>query len=203
MAQLNLRGMNYEAYAALQTKDVNTMYFITDKNCIYVRGEMYGGRIEMVDATPATPEVGIVYIDRATLESKRWNGAAWDVLSKGYTATLTDGADDTVLPTAKAVATYVTNKVAGVVGGSGTFVTQIEATGNGGLMVSKGDDTSEVALTNMVYSPTWDQSTMQLTLPVVGGTALTLDLSKDLVVTNGKYNNDTQEIWLTIAEDGT
>lgn len=203
MGKLNLQGISFDAYKALDTKDNDTMYFITDKHCIYVRGALYSGRIEMVSQNPTSPEIGVVYIDTTTLEAKSWTGTGWNVLSKGFTTVISDTSDDTLIPTSKAVATYVTNKVAGVVGGSGTFVTAVSATGNGELKVDKGDVSNNVPLTNMVYSPTWNQSTKQLTLPVVGGTTLTLDLSKDLVVTNGKYNNDTQEIWLTIAEDGT
>lgn len=203
MSKLNLQGISFDAYKALTTKDANTMYFITDQHCIYVRGALYSGRIETVSQTPTSPEIGVVYIDTTTLETKSWTGTGWNVLGKGFTTTITDSSDDSLLPTGKAVATYVTNKIAGVVGGSGTFVTAVTATGSGGLNVDKGDDSTVVPLTNMVYSPTWNQETKQLTLPVVGGTTLTLDLSKDLVVTNGKYNADTQEVWLTIAEDGT
>lgn len=187
----------------LETKDQDTMYFIQDKNCIYVKEKLYGGRIELVDTDPEAPESGVVYINKTTLECKFYNDKTPVVIAKGFTTTITDGADDNLLPTAKAVASYVTQKVADAVGGSGTFVTEISATGNGNLSVSKGEKQSSVPLTNMVYSPTWQQETMQLTLPIVGGSSLVIDLSKDLVVTAGKYVTDSNEIWLTIAEDKT
>lgn len=179
------------------------MYFIQDKNCIYVKEKLYGGRIELVDADPESPEAGVVYINKSTLECKFYNEDAPVVIAKGFTTTISDSPDDNLLPTAKAVASYVTKKVSDAVGGSGTFVTEITATGDGTLSVSKGEHQSSVPLTNMVCNPTWQQETMQLTLPVVGGSSLVIDLSKDLVVTAGKYVEDSNEIWLTIAEDKT
>lgn len=201
MALLKLHGINFSDQQALEVKDTNTMYFIQDKNCIYVKEKLYGGRIELVDTDPESPESGVVYINRSTLECKFYNQETPVVIAKGFTTTISDSPNDNLLPTAKAVSDFVTKKIADISGGSGVFVTEITATGDGNLSISKGSKKSTVPLTNMVLNPQWQQETMQLTLPIVGGESLVIDLSKDLVVTAGKYVEDSNEIWLTIAED--
>lgn len=200
---INLYSLNSEAYAALSEYDPKTLYFISDKNCIYVRGKLYGGRFDLVTSFPADPETGVLYINKTSTEAKIWNGANWDVVAKGFTVAMSDSSDDSLLPTAKAVATYVSNKIADVTGGSGVFVTDISASGNGTITINKGENLNNVTLTNMVYSPTWDNSTRTLTLPIAGGTTLSVALGRDLVVKAGKYNSGTKEIWLSIAADGS
>ena len=53
----------------------------------------------------------------------------------------------------------------------------------------------------MTYAPTYDETTRKLTIPIVGSSALEINFAKDTAVTAGKYNEDTNEIWLTLAED--
>lgn len=197
----NLKKINWSDYEALSPKDSETLYFVPDKNSIYVRDILFGGRHEFVTQDPTYPESGVLYINKTTFEAKIWDGTNWNITSKGYTTVIGDAPDDTVLPTSKAVADFVETKISDIVGDSSSFVTSITATNNGTLNVTKGKDTTTVHLTNTVCNPTWNQQTKQLTLPIVGGTEISIDLSKDLVVTAGKYNSDTSEIWLTIAVD--
>ena len=203
MGKLNLENISWASQNALQTKDADTLYFISDKNVIYARGAAYGTRTEVIPTDPVYPEMGVVYINTTTLESKIWNGTGYTPLSLGFTTTVSDDATNNILPTAKAVADFVDGKIAGVVGGNGTFVTSITANGNGGVTVAKGTESTDVTLTNTVYSPVWDSTLRKLTLPVAGGKSLEVDLSRDLVVKAGKYNDATDEIWLSIAEDGS
>lgn len=86
------------------------MYFIQDKNCIYVKEKLYGGRIELVDTDPESPESGVVYINRSTLECKFYNQETPVVIAKGFTTTISDSPNDNLLPTAKAVSDFVKKK---------------------------------------------------------------------------------------------
>lgn len=203
MSKLVLQNMTWDEYKALATKDAETMYFISDLHCIYVRNTLYSGRYEIVSVDPTSPEMGVVYINSSTLEAKVYTGSGWNTISKGFTTTISDSSDNSVMPTAKAVATYVSDKIASVAGGSGIFVSSISVNNDGTMTINKGDDSSTVPMTNMVYNPSYDTDKKQLNLPVAGGSTLTIDLSKDLVVTAGKYNESTSEIWLTLAKDGT
>lgn len=203
MGKLILQNTTWNEYQSLVTKDPNTMYFISDLHCIYIRNTLYSGRHEIVSADPASPEMGVVYINSSTLEAKVYTGSGYNIISKGFVTKISDSADNSVMPTAKAVADYVSDRIASVAGGSGIFVSSIAVNDNGTMTVSKGDESSTVTITNMVYNPSYNSETKQLNLPVAGGSTLTIDLSKDLVVTAGKYNEDTSEIWLTLSKDKT
>ena len=85
MALLKLHGINFEDQQLLETKDQDTMYFIQDKNCIYVKEKLYGGRIELVDTDPESPESGVVYINRSTLECKFYNCLLYTSYIYNYT----------------------------------------------------------------------------------------------------------------------
>lgn len=203
VAKLILQNITWDEYKALQIKDQNTMQFISDLHCIYIRNTLYSGRHEIVSADPTSPEMGVVYINSSTLEAKVYTGSGQNVISKGFTTKISDNIDHSVMPTAKAVADFVSDRIASVAGGSGVFVSSISVNENGTMTVNKGTESSTVTMTNMVYNPSYNASTKQLKLPVAGGSTLTIDLSKDLVVTAGKYNDATSEIWLTLSEDKT
>ena len=50
-----------------------------------------------------------------------------------------------------------------------------------------------------VQNPTYEASTRTITLPIVGGSDLVINLGKDLVVESGVYDADTQAIKLTLT----
>lgn len=201
MSKLILQNTTWNEYKSIQIKDPNTMYFISDLHCIYIRNTLYSGRHEIVSTDPTNPEMGVVYINSSTLEAKVYTDSGYNTISKGFVTKISDSVDNSVMPTAKAVADYVSDKIASVAGGSGIFVSSIAVNDNGTMTVNKGNESSTVTMTNMVYNPSYNSETKQLSLPVAGGSTLTIDLSKDLVVTAGKYNEDTSEIWLTLSED--
>ena len=59
----------------------------------------------------------------------------------------------------------------------------------------------DVVLTGVVNNPTWNTETRQLTLPVVGGQAVQVNIGKDIFLESGRYDSDTKEIVLVLNDD--
>ena len=202
MGKLNLEKISVSEYkkkVSVSEIDLKTIYWLDD-GTIYVGNNLYGGKVEIIESDPTFPEMNTIYVDKNTLQLKTFNGVSYDVISKGYTISLENTSSDDLVPTAKAVASYVQNKIQEIVE-SGIGVTSISYVENGELSVTKGGETSTIPLNGMTYAPTYDETTRKLTIPIVGSSALEINFAKDTAVTAGKYNEDTNEIWLTLAED--
>lgn len=204
MGKLNLEKISvsdYKQKVSASEIDLRTIYWL-DNGTIYVGNNLYGGKVEIIETDPDYPEMNTIYVDKNTLSMKIYNGVAFDTISKGYTISVTDTSTDELVPTAKAVASYVKNKIQEIAE-SGHGVTSISYVENGELSITKDGEESTIPLNGMTYSPTYDETTRKLTIPIVGSSALEINFAKDTAVTAGKYNEDTNEIWLTLAEDKT
>ena len=200
--KLILKSISWADYSSLvnnNTLDPKTLYFINDKGQIYTHGKLYGGKWEFYSTLPLYPELNTLYISNTDLSTKIWDGTNWHVVSKGYTLSIGHSSDDTLIPTAKAVYDFVTSYTPG--GGGGVSSISWNST-NEQIEYEIGDATRTVPLTGLAHDPSYDQSTRTLTIPVVGGSAVSVQL-EDSVVTAGKYNAATNEIWLSIADDGS
>lgn len=204
MGKLNLEKISVSEYkrkVSASEIDLRTIYWLND-GTIYVGNNLYGGKVEVIEQDPDYPEMNTIYVDKNTLSMKIYNGVAFDTINKGYTILVEDTSTDELVPTAKAVASYVQNKIQAIAE-SGIGVTSISYVGDGELSVTKDGASSNIALNGMTYSPTYDETARKLTIPIVGSSALEINFAKDTAVTAGKYNEDTNEIWLTLAEDKT
>ena len=202
MGKLSLEKISVSEYkkkVSVSEIDLKTIYWLDD-GTIYVGNNLYGGKVEIIESDPTFPEMNTIYVDKNTLQLKTFNGVSYDVISKGYTISLENTSSDDLVPTAKAVASYVQNKIQEVIE-SDSGITSISYLENGELSVTKDGETSTIPLNGMTYSPTYDEITRKLTIPIVGSSALEINFAKDTAVTAGKYNEDTNEIWLTLAED--
>ena len=204
MGKLNLEKISVAAYkekVTSSTVDTRTIYWLDD-GTIYVGNNLYGGKVEIIESDPTFPEMNTIYVDKNTLQLKTFNGVSYDVISKGYTISLENISSDDLVPTAKAVASYIQNKL-NEYNEAGHGVTSLSYVSNGELSMTKDGVDSTIALNGMTYAPTYDEITRKLTIPIVGSSALEINFAKDTAVTAGKYNEDTNEIWLTLAEDKT
>lgn len=188
-------------YQALTTKDTNTLYFLTDTLQIYKGTEEYTKSAKLVSSLPTSGQVqGVVYVNTTDFTLHIWNGAEFVKLNKAYATAIPDNPTDDTVPTSKAVATYVTNKIADVVGGVGTFVTDVSYTpATGTLSVAKGGEPVNTVLTGVVHQPTYDATTRTIKLPVFGGDELVIALGKDAFVQSGSYNADDKTIELVLT----
>ena len=204
MGKLSLEKISVSEYkkkVSASEIDLRTIYWLDD-GTIYTGNNLYGGKVEIIESDPTFPEMNTIYVDKNTLQLKTFNGVSYDVISKGYTISLENTSSDDLVPTAKAVASYVQNKIQEVIE-SDSGITSISYLENGELSVTKDGETSTIPLNGMTYAPSYDEVTRKLTIPIVGDSALEINFAKDTAVTAGKYNEDTNEIWLTLAEDKT
>lgn len=188
-------------FETLTTKDSNTLYFLTDTLQIFRGPEEYTKSAKLVSTLPTTGQVqGVVYINTTDFSAHIYNGAEYIQINKTYATTISDAPTDDTVPTTKAVATYVTNKIADVVGGVGTFVTDVTYTASSGtISVAKGGEPVDTVLTGVVNNPTYDSLTRTITLPVFGGDSLVIALGKDAFVESGSYNSETKIIDLVLT----
>lgn len=188
-------------YETLTTKDSNTLYFLTDTLQIFKGSEEYTKSAKLVSALPTTGQVqGVIYVNTTDFSMHIYNGAEFVQLNKTYATAIPANPDDNSVPTTKAVATYVTNKIADVVGGVGTFVTDVEyIPASGTLSVAKGGEPVNTVLAGVVNNPTYVAETRTITLPVFGGDSLVIELGKDAFVESGSYNSEDKTIDLVLT----
>lgn len=199
MAEVKFQYGTKASFEALGVKDVDTLYFLTDTLQIFKGAQEYTKSCKLVSSLPGSGQVqGIIYIRSTDFTLHIWNGSEFVQINRPVVTAIPASATDDNIPTTKAVADYVTSKVAEVVGGKGVFVTDVTYS-NGVLSVAKGDEPVATTLTGVVHEPTYDSDTRTIKLPVFGGDELVINLGKDLVVESGTYNDEENQIELTIT----
>lgn len=189
-------------YQAMTSKDADVLYFLTDTLQIFKGSSEYTKSCKLVSSLPSTTDgiQGIIYINTTDYTLHVFNGTSFVQITKGYATSIPASPTNNDVPTTKAVADYVTNKIADVTGGVGVFVTDVTYTpSTGTLAVAKGADPVNTVLTGVVNNPTYDSTTRKITLPVFGGDSLVIELGKDAFVESGSYNADTKTIDLLLT----
>ena len=189
-------------YDAMQTKDNDTLYFLTDTLQIYKGATEYTKSCKLVNTLPESNQVqGIIYFRLKDFTAHVYNGTEFIQLNKANVTTIpTTGATDDNVPTTKAVADYVNARITDVEGKEGLFVTDVTYS-NGVLKVSKNGEPVPTTLTGVVHEPTYEAENRIIRLPVFGGDELVINLGRDLVVKSGKYNAEKKTIDLTLTSD--
>lgn len=205
MAKVNFISTTLAKFQALQTKDANSLYFVEDAKRIYKGNVDVTESLKVVTSFDTTPGDDIVegklYVNASTFEVRIKNGSDWVILTPGYISTESQfvEANSGKLATIGATKAYITTAISKITNGT-AFVKGItfdKATGK--LMVDKGDTTATgVELTGIAHDPTYDSTQLKLTIPVIGGDDVVVNIPKDKFVTAGTYNAETQNIELTI-----
>lgn len=154
-------------YKALDSKSENTLYFITDAKRICKGSSDITACVAVVDSTlhPADAVAGMLYVNKTDFTCQiTIDNENWIVTSPGY---LTDGAE-----WAKA--------------DSGKFATI-------GLIKKGIEEAITDAKVGVAHDPTYDASTLTITIPVIGKDDLVIQIPKDKFVTSGKYYKDYPE----------
>lgn len=113
MALVKFVHTDAAGYAGIQTKDADTLYFVSDLRTIY-RGDVeYGLDIVKVsggfDAIP-TKDLNTLYFDETTKEMRIYTGASqYDVVSPAVAQTITSNAN--TVPSTKAVYDYIAEQI--------------------------------------------------------------------------------------------
>lgn len=90
------------------SREANSFYLCTDTRELYFGADLYTEPVRFyTDTKPAAPAQGVLYIEEATGAAEVWNGTAWKPVLKGYATSIGDSADDSTVPTSKAVKDYV------------------------------------------------------------------------------------------------
>lgn len=205
MAKVNFISTTLSKYTALESKDTNTLYFIEDATRIYKGETDITQSLKVVSLFDVAPGEDIfdnkIYMNLTTFEVRVKNGASWSILSPGYISTSNQfiDANSSKLATVGAIKAYITKTISDITGGT-AFVKDITFDSTtGSLKVDKGGETAtSLPLTGVAHSPKYDASKLKLTIPVVGGSDIVVDIPKDKFVTAGTYNSETQNIELTI-----
>lgn len=192
------------AYDALQAKDENKLYFCTDSGKIYKGTVDFSNSVVFAATKPEKPVVGKVYVLADTNTVEVYNGTAWTVVSYPTSTTISEASTNVQVASAKAVFDFVTEKIAEVTGGANVVTAVAEGTDAGTFTYTTGDNQSHtVTLNGLAKKPTWDTTTRTLTIPVVGGDDVVVEIGKDIFVDpegDNSYHADTQEIWLTLND---
>lgn len=197
-----MKGLK-EDYVALESYNESTLYFCEDSGEMFLGDEPYNkGFRTYTDTLPAVPAEDTLYFNTTTGVGSYYNGSAWQVAIRATVTSITSSADDNTVPTAKAVKDYVDAEIAGVTGGSAVVKdVSLSETDTGVLDVTYGDNTVEnVELTGVAVNPTYNDSTLVLTIPVVGGNPLVVNLPKDNFIHDGYYDAATEEIVLVLND---
>lgn len=200
MAEVNFAYGTKARFDALDVRDNDTLYFLTDTLQFYKGNQEYGKSAKIVSVLPEANQVqGVIYFRMTDYTMHIWNGTEFLQLNKKTVTQIpADGATNDDMPTTKAVADYVQAKIEQVEGKKGLYVSDVTYS-DGVISVSKNDEPVKTTLTGVVHAPTYDPDTRTIKMPVFGGDELTIALGKDLVVKRGVYNNATQNIELTIT----
>lgn len=152
---LKLSGANKKGFGAIETKESDRVYFLTDTREIYFGNVKFGGSIEFVTEVPETAVAGTLYVVNDGNDGiYAANGDSVKCIAKGYTTEIDEDSTDDSVATALAVYNFVTES--------------IESASNG-----------------LAKKPTYESSTRTITIPVVGDDDVVINLGKDLVVENG------------------
>lgn len=183
-------------YDALQTKDVDVLYFCTDTKKIY-KGSIDFTDSAIVAATkPATGIVaGKLYIIADTGTCEVYSGGAWHVVSYPAATTITAASDDVHVPTAKAVWDLVQETISGE--GVVNAVAASETEGN--IAVTTNGETTDVVVHGVVTTPRYEAAARKFTFPISDGDDVVVELGKDIFIDpdgNNRYENGNLYLYL-------
>ena len=201
------------AYDDIATKDNNKLYFCTDTGKIYKGAIDFTNSVIVTASRPESPVAGKIYVITTTETVETYANNAWQVLNYKKVESALDAQDNPVstigaastddeVASAKNVYLAIQEAIEEITGG-GTVVKSVAAgTATNTIVVTKGDDsTSSFNVKGVVTEPTWNDSTRVLTLPVAGGSDVTVNIGKDLVLESGRYDAATESIILVLNDE--
>lgn len=197
-------------YYGASSRDAEKLYFLSDTHEIYKGDIPFTEAVIMVDdstdgfnttlAGITNPARRKIYMSQTTMEGRIYDGTSWKTVIRAIDTAVTDSS--TNLITSGAVATYVTQKIAEITGGTG-FVKNITYTpGSATLTVTGGEGEPSLQLSGLGASITYDAGTGKLQLKDVTGAVLGSDVNLDLerFVSAAAYDSTKKEIILAFTD---
>lgn len=197
-------------YYGAGSRDAEKLYFLSDTHEIYKGDIPFTEAVIMVDDSSSdfntalglitNPARRKIYMSQTTMEGRIYDGTSWKTVIRAIDTAVTDSS--TNLITSGAVATYVTQKIAEITGGTG-FVKNIAYTpGTATLTVTGGEGEPSLQLSGLGASITYDAGTGKLQLKDVTGAVLGSDVNLDLerFVSAAAYDSTKKEIILAFTD---
>ena len=191
-------------YAALETKDPMTLYFIKNTGKVFRGSQDFTESVRIVASYPETNQAqGVLYINSTTSEIKTWTGSAWRVVLPAIDSSVTE--NSTNLVTSGAVYTAIDDAIGDI--DFSDYVTNITWDNtNRKLKVYKDDDQTvafQVELDKIATDIAYDGSTGVISLKDVKGNVLqTVNIPLDNFVKDGYYDSTTESLVLEM-QNGT
>ena len=191
----------------------NYLYFCTDN------GKLFKGSVDftnsfvsgLASSTPSAANAvpGKIYYETDTKKFKTLISNALveignpiDAVGSATTSTLSISSSDEQVPSSKNVWLYGQQIKSEAIGGSDVVkAIANDSTTDGGIIVTKGDDsTSSVVVSGVVTTPTWNSTSLTLTLPVAGGSDVVVNIPKDIFLDDGYYDTTNKKIVLILND---
>lgn len=112
MALVRFVSTTRAGFTGIDTKDSNTLYFLSDERRIYKGETPYtGGIFTTVSEFPVAGEVNNLYVNTNTGQVSYWNGVSYQTVVPATGKSISGAGDDDHLATTKAVVDYVTQAI--------------------------------------------------------------------------------------------
>ena len=199
---LKFHFLNSAQYAALDTKNADHLYFLSDTRKIFRGTVDFTESVRLVADFPESAiSQGVLYIKTSTGEGKVYNGSTWTTVIRAVDTTVTE--DSANLVTSGAVYTAIEDAIGGI--DNSNYVTNFTwDAANHKFILAKGAAETDVNLTNVATQLDYDATTGTITLQDAAGTTLdTITIPLDNFVNGGTYNAATGNIELTLTSGST
>ena len=196
-------------YYGAGSRDAEKLYFLSDTHEIYKGNIPFTEAVIMVDDATGGFDTALqaitnparrkIYMSQTTMEGRIYDGTSWKTVIRAVDTAVTNSSNNLI--TSGAVATYVTQKISEITGGTG-FVKNITYTpGSATLTVTGGEGEPSLQLSGLGTSITYDAGTGKLKLKDVTGAVLGSDVNLDLerFVSAAAYDNTKKEIILAFT----
>lgn len=199
-----------EVYKAAgpEQKTSDKLFYLSDTRQIYRGTDLFTEACRLYDTTePATPAVGVLYIEQNTLEGKIYNGSAWQTVIQPIQATV-DAGNTNKPVSGKAVADYVTSAISEAASNASEALNGASYDAGTNTITftrNSGEDPVSVEITDLPCDLKYDRKTGLLQLAdknaAAMGTGINLDLER--FVKSGEYDPETKRITLYFDDEKT
>ena len=214
MPEVKILAGTYAEYVAIETKSDSALYFC-DNGQLYKGTTLYSDQIEVVEAIPANPVSGKIYINTTNNSVTYYNGDIPVTVVNETVDAINDSTNDNNLANVKAIKDFVAAEIAKIPAQVDYTVTLVdEVTADGELTkqtIKQGKVGSETEVGTIVVPDLKMEvkatpndgylKTYQFTYGT--GSAFEIDIPKDLVVESGEVIVVTDDAPVSGLTNGT
>lgn len=199
MAQVKFYTATAAKYKALQTKDENALYIVTDAGAIYKGSHNVTSDVSVSEVVPQSLTEGKVQFVKVTANDKVmydvYVGGAGNTVVKALPGSVDDKAAfadaatfGTYVPTVAAVKGFVEDSIATTTSRANKAL--IDAKYDNGTLTfnhADGSAATTAQLTGVAHNITWDANAYKLTVKNFGSEDIEINIPKDFFLQDGKF----------------